>query len=154
MVVFSNGIKDRPSIPNTRYRVAAPTLEEKEVKHTPPMISPLDLGLTPSRGFNGYCHRQRACGRLFDCYGFSFCIFAGAIGRVLGIDPYKPHPVLDGNIDICGHCPFTMGVGGAFKLFDDVNQGKIEYPTKTYREGIQRIKREGHIKFPKFQERL
>jgi len=158
MPIFSNGIIQGPKISGCRYKLE-PINPDKIVSHTLPMISPLDLGITPTRGFESgaritYCHRQRSCGRLFDCYGFTFCIFAGAIGRMLGIDPYSPYPVLDGNIDICGHCPFSMGIAKYFDLSVIAKDGGMEYPTKTYREGIQRIKEQGHIKLKKFQERL
>ena len=158
MPIFTNGTIERPFIEKCKYRIE-PLSPEKIECHTAPMISPLDLGLEPTRGFvsgaeNTYCHRQRSCGRLFDCHGFTFCIFAGAIGRLLGVDPYTPYPELDGRIEICGHCPFSLGVPKCFRLAKQVRDGKLEYPTKTYREAIQKVKDEGHFKLKKFQERL
>ncbi len=152
-VVFSNGILPRPSLFQVRYNY------HKDVKgkieaHTPPMISPVDLGLTPKRGTGRFCPRRRACGRLFDCHGFATCIFAGAIGRVIGVDPYKPYPVLDGIKEICDHCPWSMGVGGGLNLMQDAVAGKFEYPTKTYAEGLKIVKSGKGIVIPKFQERL
>jgi len=152
-VVFTNGILPRVNMPQVRYNCWKDTKTKIE-SHTPPMLSPVDLGLKPVAGVGNYCHRRRACGRLFDCHGFSFCIFAGAIGRVIGVDPYKPYPVLDGIDEICDHCPWSLGTGGAFSIMRDAAAGNLPHPTKTYAEGLEKVKSGEGIKFPKFQERL
>jgi hypothetical protein len=120
--------------------------------HQPPMISPADLGYSIKTGVESTCRRQRGCGRLFDAFGFSFCIYAGALGRLLGIDPYSPVPVLNGVREICRHCPWSIGVRGAFRLFRQHEKGNLEYPTKTYREALQRAGHETLV-LPKYGER-
>lgn len=148
--VFTNGILPRPEPDGWRYNAGA---QHESRAHQPPAISPADLGMRGACGTKKYCHRQRGCGRLFDVFGFSFCMFAGAIGRVVGHDPYGSDPVLDGQEEICKHCVFSVGVGEAHKLFKMAQSGEIEYPTKTYREAFERWGSEGAPTFPKFQER-
>jgi len=139
-----------PSIPppkfSWRYKVSTHV-------HQPPMISPSDLGLEPIYGGGLECKRQHGCGRLFDAYGFSFCMFAAPIGRLLHIDPYSPTPVLQGMKEICRHCPWSMGVKSAFHLFKKVVDGKMEYPTRTYREALERCETDGPLVMAKFGER-
>jgi len=150
--VFSNGLTPLPDVPGCRFCVSK--LDAKHTHHSPPAISPADLGMEPVSGVDGsYCHRQRGCGRLFDAFGFSFCVFAGPIGRVLGIDPYSPTPNVDGTYEICRHCVFGVGIKKAFKLFAQVHSGELGYPTKTYREGFDRWENDGPPKFKRFQDR-
>jgi hypothetical protein len=133
-VVFSNGILPLPSPKGWRYRVSKDPVGERFNQTT--MISPADVGLPFHYKSALMCFRQKGCGRLYDAFGFTFCIYA-----------------LVGPPDICRHCVWSCGVKRAFKLFEAVHQGELEYPSKTYREGIARCKGEGPPKFKKFEER-
>ena len=112
----------------------------------------MDLGLQPIFGFTRPCRIMIKCGRLFDAFGFSFCPNAGIRGRILRIDPYQPRPVLLGYPSMCQHCIFTLPTNQRTKLWQAVKDGKIEHPTKTYREGLERALEEP-VKFKRFQER-
>jgi hypothetical protein len=147
-------VEDRPAPPRGTWRYRPSPSEPTERDFQPPMVSPLDLGMEPIVGVEIECERQYGCGRLFDAHGFHFCIYAGAIGRVLGVDHYSAKPILKGTKDICGHCPYSQGVRGANKLWRKVTVGHVEYPTKSYREGVERCKSEGPPSIPKFQERM
>jgi len=124
-----------------------------EKNHVPVMISPYDLGKHPVRGYTTYCRVQCRCGRLFDKFGFASCPYAGPIGRVLGIDPYQSMPVLYGRPDICRHCVHSLDRWDRLKIYKDALAGKIEFPTKTFREGLERFKAEP-TEFKTFQERV
>jgi len=147
--VFTNNTLPLPPTKDWRYRVS----QDKATALQPSGISPADLGLHGRCGTTKGCHRQTGCGRLFDAYGFSFCIFAGAIGRAIGVDPYYPTPVFRGEEEICKHCPFSLGVKGAFKLFLAVKAGELKCPTKTYAEGLKKWKNGSAPQFAKFKER-
>jgi hypothetical protein len=153
LVVMSNQILPRRPLRKLRYR-GFTSQEQKIAAHEPPMISPKDLGLSPIYGTDIICSGQRGCGRLFDPYGFSYCVYSGPIGRVLGIDPYQTYPVLQGQQEMCEHCTYSLDRKVAVKLFQQVRDGKLEYPTKSYKEGVARIKDGVNVDFPKFQERL
>ncbi len=144
--VATNGILPRPRRLGVRYILSVP----KQKQHFPVMISPADLGLEIVQGVGVPCSAQRFCGRLFDAFGFSFCPYAGTMGRVLGIDPYGTSPVLPGREEVCRHC--IHGLPGKIKrgIWKDAVKGRIEHPTKTFREGLDR----GLIPIKKFQERL
>ena len=153
VTVFTNGIIKPPSenIPYLTHRSSG--VDEKKPKRFwwPMMISPHDLGMrfSPNDLKNG-CRRSLGCGRLFDAFGFSFCTFAGALGRLFGIDPYSAKPVTETLLEICKHCPFSVGNKKAFQLFAGVGKGKIEYPTKTYRKIMSSCK---PMLFKRFLER-
>jgi len=149
--VFTNGKIQPPPTKGWRYNTSSSS--SKEIYFQPPMISPHDLGLEPSIPLNAGCRRQAGCGRLFDAFGFSCCMFAGAIGRLLGIDPYSPTPVIDGMYSICKHCVFAQGIKKAFALFKSANEGEFEYPTRTYKYGLQRLELYGSDTLKKFSER-
>ena len=102
-VVFTNGLIKLPPVNGWRYNVSG-VGTEKDSHMLFPMVSPADLGRQPDCDSGRLCRRQHGCGRLFDAFGFSFCILAGPIGRMLGIDPYAGRPVLDMQKDICEHC--------------------------------------------------
>jgi hypothetical protein len=125
---------------------------EKEF-HSPPMISPADLGLNPVFGFVKACNYSMKCGRLFDAFGFSFCPVAGVMGRILRIDPYSSHPVMIGREDMCKHCVFSQTKKVRFKLWNQARNGEIDHPSKTYRRGIVSSKEDGSMKFKRFAER-
>jgi hypothetical protein len=146
--VFTNGKLNRPAPAGWRYNVS--NSDGKSYYFHPPMISPHDLGMEPLQGMTIACRRQLGCGRLFDAFGFSFCVFAGAIGRLLGVDPYSPTPVVEGIYDICKHCVFSQGIKKAFVLFDAANNGDLEYPTKSYQSAL---KRKQNFEFKKFLDR-
>lgn len=152
-VVFTNGSIPQPeSCTSWRYNTSELGAEKtKNLK--PPMISPADLGVECKCGAGVFCFRQRGCGRLFDAHGFSCCIFAGAIGRAIGIDPYSARPVIDSRRDVCRHCVFAVGVHKAHRLYEAMGRGEFEYPTVTYRRAIERFRTKGPFPLKKFQER-
>ena len=154
VTVFTNGLIPFP-LENSIYlhhRVSG-TGERKTSVFWPMMLSPHDLRLNGGRGWNGVpCGRQFGCGRLFDCHGFSWCVFAAPFGRMLGIDPYSAEPTTDGTKWICMHCPFSMGVRWAFKMFEEVKAGKLRYPTRTWRKAL-RLRRGDPMKFERFLDR-
>jgi hypothetical protein len=125
-----------------------------KARHNPPMISPVDLGLNPKRDFLSNCYFGKRCGRLFDAFGFSFCPVAGQMGRIFNIDPYHSEPVLLGNPEMCRHCAWSQNRRKRFELWVAARDGKLEYPTKTYREAIARSNGEGLRTFKKFEERV
>lgn len=147
--VFSNGTRELQKDRRWRFRIDA----DAKGDFQPPMVSPLDLGMTPVAGVTRPCARQNGCGRLFDAHGFSFCIFAGVIGRLLRKDVYHPNPVSMGTPDICGHCPFSLGIRGAFRLFDAVDKGKLPGKTPTYVKALELYKTEGPFEMKRFEER-
>ena len=151
-VVCTNAIIDYPKGISFRNVESSPEHFRKDV-HKPPMVSPVDIGLDPVLGFNRLCKFSHRCGALFDAFGFSFCPKAGAIGRLLGIDPYQAEPVLLGNENICKHCPYSLPEELRMQVSSDVRNGIIEYPTETYRNAIRKCK-ENPMKFKKFQDRL
>ncbi len=155
-VLFTNGTLGHLD-KSLMYCKVSPVTEAKcgwrKRVHLPPMISPMDLGLQPELGFTKPCKIMNKCGRLFDAFGFSFCPNAGIRGRLLGIDSYQPRPVLLGIPSMCQHCIFTIASRRKrSQLWEGAMNGKIEYPTKTYKEGLKRALEEP-IKFKKFQER-
>jgi len=147
--IASNGTIPLKENHNLRVRVSTPD----EKYHQPCMISPKDLGENPIMGYTRICKSIMRCGRMFDTFGFTSCAYAGVIGRMINYDPYRERPVLFGDIRICEHCPMSLSHRRRTQLRKQVAEGKIEYPTKTYREGIERL-RDEPVTFPKFQERL
>lgn len=136
---------------NARYSWDGP---EKAQRHRPWMISPVDLGLQPKKGFNGQdCWVQRGCGRLFDTFGFAACVFAGALGRILGLDPYQPLPVLEMGAGFCQHCICSLPRGKQWAIWKAAQQGELAFPTKTFAKGLARCRAEGTRSYSYFEER-
>lgn len=133
--VLTNGttVKTRPRDIKAKYSADRPT--DKSKFHRPFSISPDDLGLRGDYGTKWPCEQQTGCGRLFDGFGFSFCVLAGHLGRLLRIDPYSRTPVLQGDPRICKHCLFSLGRRQRWRIWGRWQQGKQEAETKTYREG-------------------
>ncbi len=150
--VFTNGSIPLPPTRGWRYNVSGMGLEKN--KHLIfPMVSPEDLGVTYHGESDRLCYRQHGCGRLFDAFGFSFCILAGPIGRLLGIDPYHDRPVLDMREEICRHCIISVGVRRAHRLFEKAKSGALPYPTPTWRRAVERWRDGDRIELKRFQER-
>lgn len=147
--VASNAVIALKKNHNLRVRMSAP----KEKYHQPVMISPKDLGINPVLGYVRMCKTILRCGRMFDTFGFTSCAYAGVIGRMINYDPYSERPIMFGDIRICEHCPMSVSFKTREKLRKKVAKGELEYPTKTYREGTERL-RDDPITFTKFQERL
>ena len=103
-------------------------------EHFPTTISPADMGLSDRYGTEWVCDQQKGCGRLFDAFGFSFCVLAGALGRMLGIDPYSRTPVLKGDERICKHCIFSLSRKVRWRIWQAWRDGKQEPVTRTYQE--------------------
>jgi len=144
---FTNGTIPLVRGLRIRYR------ESKHSNHKPWAISPADLGIKPVHGFNGKsCYAQRGCGRLFDCYGFSFCVHAAALGRILRIDPYSKRISLWGTKEICQHCIHSAPRRVRCDVLEQAFQGKIEHPTETLKRGLERLKNEPLV-FRKWIER-
>jgi len=119
----------------------------------PSMISPTDLGLRPMFGAVSPCPMAIRCGRAFDAFGFAPCSQSIVIGRVLGIDVHQPFPVVRGFPEVCKHCLNSLPRVKIKKLVWLAKRNRIEYPTKTYRERIDKVRQET-IKYRRFQERL
>lgn len=155
--VFTNNILHRPTVEGFRYNYNDDRFKKGEEnlsqRHKPYCISPADLGLKGECGTTRYCHRQYSCGRLFDAFGFAGCVFSGPIGRVLGIDPYSAKFQLKAKEEICRHCIWSLRTGHALQLLLNAEQGNVEYPTKTYKEGFERWESEGPPVFAKFGDR-
>ena len=150
-VVLTNGSRPRPSLDGTFTRYSWP-MEDKESIHRSHMVSPADLGLEPHLGFGKPCDIQKGCGRLFDAFGFSFCVLAGGYGRILGVDPYQDKPVIDGQREICQHCMCTLKRRQKWDLWGEIAKGAVPTITKTWAEGLQRHADEP-IQFKTFKAR-
>jgi hypothetical protein len=150
LVSFSNGTISLPKIQRRGMRFRSERTDESF--HRPWMISPKDLGIKAHGGWKGYCSIQNGCGRLFDCHGFSFCVFAGALGRILGIDPYSRDPKVPADLRICQHCICSVRVRHRFRLQQNAMDGKIPFPTKTYRDAIEG-KTKLQLSFRRYEER-
>jgi len=151
-VVLTNGSLPKPDIGGLKFRYAWGTDKTKAELHRPWMISPVDMGLKPIVGFNGKdCWVQRGCGRGFDAFGFSCCVFAGALGRLFGIDPYSANPVEFGTEELCRHCVCSLSRKDQWRLWVDAMEGRLPTPTTEYVKALERVK-SGTIKFKRFEE--
>jgi len=126
----------------------------KAAKQYPIMVSPADLGMEPVEGFGTPCWAQIRCGRYFDAFGFSGCPAAPSLGRLFGVDVHEAEPVLLTSRELCRHCIHTVGKRRMSALSHAAATGQIEYPTRTYREALERRRSEGYVRFKSFKERL
>jgi len=146
---FTNGLVP---VPEGIKSVRVWDRDKRKKKHREYYISPADVGV-PMELNKGVCRRVQNCGRLFSAYGFAVCDMAPVVGRLLGVYAYHPHPVFDMPTDLCRHCIESVSWKTRGELRQAVRRGEIEYPTKTYREGIKSAKR--HVFRPRrFLERL
>ena len=151
--VLSNGIKqDLPKLPRgARYRVD-PILDPKDgwKNHQPFLISPADVGIEAD---GSECSTRRMCGRGVEAFGFSQCGIAGALGHLLGIDPYHEKPVLHiSHPEICKHCLYSLPdakqkelqrkcpPGGKWPDGSTFGDSTIDYPTPTFKAALERRK--------------
>lgn len=132
--VFTNGTQPLPKSDAWRYRVSS---DDGRSGFRPTQLSPCDLGLSPVLGVGDQCCIQKGCGRLFDAFGFSFCILAGQIGRLFGVDVYGSEPVVAGNPEVCKHCIWSQPRKVAWRLIQDVRAGRLEYPSPSYARAFQ-----------------
>ena len=152
--VYTNGILPLPWGEKRIGSVMRPMpMDRKKERHVPFYISPADLGIAPKLGFSRACRITTSCGRSIDAYGFSPCLMYPGIGRVLGRDLHYAHPKLLGEEDVCRHCICSLPKGEQRGLQERAKRGDFEYPTKTYREGIEREKEEP-VKFENFFDRI
>lgn len=152
LLVCTNTLIEKPVKWVDRYRRSPPSWKDKQ--HVPWMVSPFDLGLAPKKKKRVFCEITRRCGRLFDAHGFAPCGNAGPIGRILNKDPYSVEPVIYGvDFETCKHCPSILSKPARFKMWKDVADGKYEWPTKTYREGLER-ELDSPTEFKTLEERL
>lgn len=154
IVVMTNGTNQpRPSLFRSFARYSHSSNGPKKAEeHVSYLVSPTDLGMTPELGVSHDCFIQKGCGRLFDAFGFSFCILAGAMGRFLRIDPYSPTPILRGNPDICRHCVCSLPRPKRWKVWTTVRNKELPSVTPTLAAGIQAF-RESPFLFRRFEER-
>jgi len=145
--VATNGVVPRVKGLGLKYNCSPPS---DKIKHRPCMVSPHDVGVEPEHGFDDVCRAAKVCGRLFDAFGFSSCPYAGIMGRVLDIDPYSAKPVEFGHYDICRHCIHSLGSRKKNELWTAAENGEIDFPTVTFREGMKR----GLLSIKRFQQRL
>jgi hypothetical protein len=133
--VCTNGTNLKPR--GLQYREAPSGFREK---HQPFMLSPVDLGMESERAYHAGdeipCDLVAKCGRLFDVFGFSFCIIAGGLGRILRVDPYGTSSLSVPNEAMCRHCIFSLHREARERLFIDVAMGAVEHPSATYRQGL------------------
>jgi hypothetical protein len=131
--ILTNGttINKRPRDIWARYKDG----DETTVKiHHPFSISPTDLGMSGPFGTELPCEQQTGCGRLFDAFGFSFCVISGSLGRLLRIDPYSKTPVMMGDKRICKHCIFSLPRKIRWRIWGRWRAGQQEAVTKTYQD--------------------
>jgi len=111
--VSTNGTTPMPALPRgCRYRISPPDGDEKR-GHVPFLVSPMEAGIQPI-GRRHRCHFRRLCGIALDREGFTFCLIAGGLGRLLGINVYGD-PLAGRNDRVCRHC-----VAGLCKGLDDI----------------------------------
>ncbi len=147
VAVVTNGILPRPKLPEGFEYWLSPV---KDKNHIPVLASPTDLGIEDK--MRDKCITKMRCGYSFDAWGFTFCPISGVLGRVLGIDTYRdsiPEAKLDMNI--CKHCPFGMPVGYKNQIKKQVKKKQIEYPTETWKAGLER-ESEDPMVFTKFND--
>lgn len=132
-------------------RVNPPAM--KKTFHQPMLVSPQDLGLKQVQGFDRPCLFQRKCGAAFDAYGFSVCTRAWSLGRLFGFPVHSRLPILDGDRQLCEHCLHSVSEPDRMRVRMAVAAGEIEHPSKTFREAIERRKREGFLPVEKFKDR-
>jgi len=141
--VYSSGlvkrVLDRKKM-GGRMKFAVKKPDKKKETHIPIMVSPHDLGIKAYRGFreDKLCRLQQRCGRCFDAFGFTGCPNAAALGRLFGIEVHSWEPQLVTSKELCCHCPHTMGQPAHVKYGQLVRDGKLEYPTKTYKWALAR----------------
>jgi hypothetical protein len=152
ILVCTNAIKPIVRRRSVKYRKAPPGWRKRR-RHQPCMVSPKDLGLRPVMGYNRPCGVTRRCGVLYDRHGFAPCGNAGCIGRVIGVDPYRKRPVMLGTKELCEHCVFSLPPVVKYRVWADVRSGVIEYPTETWRRGVERSEREPVV-FHTIEERV
>lgn len=143
--VLTNGTtaKTRPvDIKATYSGGSGVAVGTKLSQHRPFSISPADLGMVGKYGTEWPCEQQTGCGRLFDAFGFSFCVIAGSLGRLLRINPYSRTPVLKGNPDICKHCIFSIGRKARWRIWGRWAEGKQEPVTETFAATEDRYRQE------------
>jgi len=151
MHMFTNGSLGRPRGLPARVRSTG----AGKAGHMPWMVSPADLGIATYFGYVKPCRVQWVCGRLFDAFGFSFCIHAGSLGRLLGIDPYSGYPQMMGRPEICRHCICSVPIRkGRNNVQRAAMAGEFEHPTKTFRDAMENVGKDGPMVFPKFRGRL
>jgi hypothetical protein len=118
--------------PKTELRISLP--EEKD--HTPWLLSPQDLGIAGTRP----CWVRR-CGWTFERWGFTYCAVAGALGRILGINPYSDKPQAEPEFDLCQHCLFSIRRPVNNKLRALIYEGVADCPSRTLRKGLRHLRR-------------
>jgi hypothetical protein len=153
LVVMTNHVLQGPKLEGVNAHYSWDQPATKESLHRPWLISSSDLGLEPVVGFNGKeCWVQHGCGRSFDTFGFSFCVLAGPLGRLLRIDPYDAQPIMRGKREICQHCICSLPRKKQWWIWGESGAGRMDQITKTFREGVERYQEEPY-KFKTWKER-
>ena len=129
------------------------TPQAKAEFHQPMLVSPQDVGMKQVQGFDRLCKFQKKCGAAFDAYGFSACTRAWSLGRLFGFPVHSDLPVLDGNPKLCEHCLHSVSEQDRLKVRKAVLAGEIVYPSKSFRDAIEKRKREGFPKLKRFMEK-
>lgn len=137
--VYTNNTIPFPSGVDHGYATIRPLpINQKEIRHVPFYVSPADIGVEPKQGFLDVCKMSAECGRSVNAFGFTPCMQYPHIGRMLGKDVHAARPMLLGDLEICQHCICSLSKRDQRWIRLKVADGKIDYPTKTYREGIVR----------------
>ena len=151
--VFTNGLIDTWDKKDIGSIFRPIPMDVKKSRHIPYYVSPFDLGIAPQHGFSDACVMSASCGRSFNSFGFTPCMQYPHIGRILGRDVHSPHPKILGDVEICKHCICTLPKRKRWEVHLGIKNKIIEYPTKTYREGMAREK-ECPTKMIDFLDRL
>lgn len=154
--VLTNGttVGTRPKV-KARYKAGTKKQEDFD-RYKPWMLSPTDLGIDEVNecgyGTDYPCEQQKGCGRLFDPYGFSFCVLASSLGRFLRIDPYSYEVNLHGDPNICRHCLYSVSRKTMWEVWKKWRAGEIEYPSKTFKRAIEWFRDEPFV-FSRWRDR-
>jgi len=63
---------------------------------------------------------------------------AVVIGGLMGKKVHSDEPVMCGDYEVCRHCICSLPKDVMKEVQLDAHSGKIEHPTKTYREWLKR----------------
>ncbi len=131
--VVTNNLKpDLPPLPNgARYKRMV--LNEKD--HHAFFVSPHDLGIEHEMKDIRHCTAMVLCGRGVEPEGFMQCSVARTLLHALGKDPapyISDEPVLEPSMDICRHCPLSLGTKRNKRLSWAVSAGEVECPTPSF----------------------
>ena len=131
--IVTNGmITDLPDLPGgcTYKRMV---LDQKD--HHAFFVSPTDIGMGHLIKDINQCTAMLLCGRGVEPEGFMQCSVARSLLEARGIDPapyISPDPVTEPDMEICKHCPLSLGTKKNKGLTWRVAAGEVECPSKSF----------------------